>query len=137
MTKQTSITSGWIFKSHQIVCLELQKQRLYGEVIQVVTQKQRCWVRPWLLVTVKSEQEQGSYVDLRQTSDLVWPCHLFRPALDTEVIPLLKQLSIFDGNVSNNDEVNQEFKQFINRVWQTYDNYDASKSSNPHIAYRL
>lgn len=126
MTKQTSITSGWTFKSHQIVCLELQRQRLYGEVIQIIAQKQRCWVRPLLLVTVTydSEHELESYLDLRQAPDLVWPLSFFRPALDTEVIPLLQQLSVLDGSVSNNHEANQKFKQFINRVWQAQDNLD-------------
>ena len=120
MVKQTSITSGQKFQSHQIVCLDCQEQRLYSEIIQIVVEKERCWVRPLLLVTANSQRDKEleSYFDLRQTSDLVWPLDLFRPALDTEVIPLLQQLSIFDGSPKDNHEAHREFRQFINRVWQ-------------------
>ncbi|NJL46715.1 MAG: hypothetical protein HC929_03450 [Leptolyngbyaceae cyanobacterium SM2_5_2] len=34
-----------------IVYLACQQTRLYGEVIQVLTERQRCWVRPLWLVT--------------------------------------------------------------------------------------
>jgi hypothetical protein len=37
-------------KVSQIVCLEHQSSHLYGEVIQLIPQRQLCWFRPFCLV---------------------------------------------------------------------------------------
>ena len=37
-------------KVNQIVCLEHQGNNLYGEVIQLITERQLCWFRPLCLV---------------------------------------------------------------------------------------
>ncbi len=80
------------FQAGQIVFLEYGDSRLYAEVIQVVVERNLCWVRPLLLVIQESEARQVS--DLRSTSDLLWAINLFQPALDTEVIELYTQILV-------------------------------------------
>lgn len=121
MVKQLSSSSSENYQPQQIVCLEKAWKRLYCEVIQVIPQKQRCWVRPLLLVTIinqdRDNEELISY-DMRQSVDLVWSLSAFRPALDTEVIPLLQRLSSSDQGDSNPEEARQQLRQFINQIWQ-------------------
>jgi hypothetical protein len=54
-------------KVSQIVCLEHQSSHLYGEVIQLIPQRQLCWFRPLCLVisadtpsSLKSELSERS-----------------------------------------------------------------------------
>jgi hypothetical protein len=77
----------------QIVCIDQDELRLYAEVIQMVPERQRCWARPLALGQVDAESDQLELLhDLREASQLVLPAQLFRPALDTEVLPLLTEL---------------------------------------------
>jgi hypothetical protein len=57
--------------------------------------------------------------DLRFEADLLWPITLFRPALDTEVIPLLAMLPSLPQ--SQRDPITaQRLNQFVHQVWQAY-----------------
>jgi hypothetical protein len=47
---------GLALKASQIVCLEYQNSNLYGEVIQLIPRRQRCWFRPLCLVISPSAQ---------------------------------------------------------------------------------
>ncbi|KJH72721.1 hypothetical protein [Aliterella atlantica] len=109
------------FQPRQIVCLEHQNTSLYAEVIQVVESRQVCWVRPILLL----EYPQGdrtflaeplSY-DLRPTVDLLWSCALFRPALDTEILPYLTDLFATPQQESNS-LAREQLNKFIVQLWQ-------------------
>lgn len=106
------------FQPGQIVSLGYGDRNLYAEVIQVVVSRQLCWVRPLLLVTYT--QELPLVTDLRDASDLLWPDKLFRPALDTEVITLLSQVLAKDPKTETNSTAKQQLNQFINQLWQTY-----------------
>lgn len=78
------IVQSTAFKPNQIVCLAQDPVALYGEVIQTIEDRDRCWVRPrWLVV-----QKMVYALDDR-APDLVWPSEDFRHALDTEVLPLV------------------------------------------------
>ena len=85
------------FQPCEIVCLECDDDRLYGEVVQTVEERQVCWVRP-LALTVGSgnsliaEDAESVCYDLREGTDLLLPAVLFRSAFDFEVIPLLAHL---------------------------------------------
>jgi len=57
---------------------------------------------------------------LRLGADLVWPASLFRPALDTEVIPLLVQLDDPDDQLANTSDAHQQLSCFVREVWQAY-----------------
>jgi hypothetical protein len=67
---------GLSLKASQIVCLEHQNSTLYGEVIQLIPHRQRCWFRPLCLVispNTQSKREENSRWDswqliLRQNS---------------------------------------------------------------------
>ncbi len=117
------------FRIHQIVYLEHQQTRLYAEVIQVVKQRQTCWVRPLILsVSPTKELEIARWpeqvpklYDLRQGADLLWPIALFRAALDAEVLPLLAQLQTTHGtDTLSSPSAHCQLNQFIRQIWQAY-----------------
>ncbi|MEL4894189.1 hypothetical protein [Crocosphaera sp. Alani8] len=116
-----------VFTPQQIVYLADNYHRLYCEVIQVVESRKLCWVRPLYLADLGKEGEfnQQSFTpklltDVRSTSDLLYPINLFQPALDTELIPLLSQLSSPDYSLDNNSIAREKLYQFITKIWQTY-----------------
>lgn len=112
------------FQPSQIVCLEHQETRLYAEVIQIVESRKVVWVRPLMLVVSPSNQldsEPFSFYDLRQGADLLWPSHLFRPALDTEVLPLFTYLQTSKTQGENQQLAHQQLQCFVRQVWQDYE----------------
>lgn len=127
----------------QILCLEHRQSRLYVELIQAVTARQVYWVRPFLLLMrVEGEiQEWDStrvsddfpdclIYDVRQCSDLLWPMHLFRVALDVEIIPLLMQVVATESpNEGDRQIARQRLHQFIHTVWQS--NLESSNCVSP------
>jgi hypothetical protein len=86
---------------YEFVCLEHNNVVLYAEIIQVLEQQQRYWIRPVLLCESKTscnaditvhDREYDLY-DVRYCSDLIWPKDQFRRVYDTELIPLLRDLT--------------------------------------------
>ena len=122
------ITSNQVFeqfKSSQIVCIEGETAFLYGEVIQVIVRRQFCWVRPLLLAkfedasTLKTTFPRiDQIVDLREGSDLLLPLSFFRPAVDTEIIPLITKLHSIDSSFKDLQSISQQLNCFIKQVWQ-------------------
>lgn len=106
------------FQAGQIVFLEYSDNRLYTEVIQVVVERNLCWVRPLLLVNQESESQQ--ITDLRSTSDLLWSKNLFQPALDTQVIELYSQILVKEPKPELSQIAKQRLHQFIQRLWQAH-----------------
>ncbi|MGF1494643.1 MAG: hypothetical protein ACFBSC_19780 [Microcoleaceae cyanobacterium] len=120
------------FQSGQIVYLEHQNFCLYVEVIQVVLERQVCWVRPLFLLeaTLPLEGDQDNQTllyDLRQSSDLIWPIDLFQPALDTDVIQWLSQLEPLadpflteagDQKMIHGVTAHQWLRKLVNQIWQ-------------------
>ncbi|WP_413175189.1 hypothetical protein [Anabaena azotica] len=104
------------FQPGQILSLDYGHRNLYAEVIQVVISRDLCWVRPLMLVNLI--QEVPYITDLRDASDLLWPVHLFRPALDTEVISFLGDLLPKEPKADNNVAAQQQLHQFIYQFWQ-------------------
>lgn len=108
------------FKPHQIVCLEHNHTYLYGEVIQVISARQLCWVRPLFMTIQEADSSEVSAfkrIDLRYTSDLLWPARLFRPALDTEVLPLIAP---FEESLTEDQQAKEHLHVFIRQVWYQY-----------------
>jgi len=95
--------------------LEYGNTKLYAEVIQVVVERDLCWVRPLLLVTQECEPMQVT--DLRSTSDLLWSINLFQPALDTQVIALYNQILAKEPNPQSSPQAKQQLHQFIVQLW--------------------
>lgn len=110
------------FQPRQIVCLEHLATCLYAEVIQVVASRQVGWVRPLLLVEFPIDNQpfgEPLIYDLRSGADLLWSLAVFRPALDTEVMPLLLQL-LGEEPPQENPEAAAltRLNQFIHQAWQ-------------------
>lgn len=112
------------FQPRQIVCLEHEGNCLYAEVIQVVVSRQLCWVRPLMLGVLPtgffSSEQPLVLTDLRCCADLLWPIILFRPALDTEVVPLLATMLPSEPPLERDSVAQQQLSQFIHQVWQAY-----------------
>ena len=119
--KQVSIGLAHKFQPRQVVCLEHENTRLYAEIIEFVESRQVCWVRPLMLAFLEVGSDSLlTLSDLRLGADLLWPASLFRPALDTEVIPLLVQLDDLDTSNFNSSEAHKELSGFVREVWQAY-----------------
>ncbi len=108
------------FQPRQIVCLTYQATHLYAEVIQLVESRQIGWFRPLLLT---EPDEEGSLtspipIDLRFEADLLCPPSLFRPAIDTEIVPLLMQLSALETPSERDPIAFKRLHQFIQQAWQ-------------------
>lgn len=55
-------------------------------------------------------------LDLRSGADLLCPPSLFRPAIDTEVIPLLMQLSAWEPPLEHDPVAFKRLHQFIQQA---------------------
>jgi len=115
------------FKPGQIVSLECGDACLHSEVIQVVEARQVCWVRPLMLVVLRSGKDlsaqwsqEYTLSDLRDGADLLWPGSLFRAALDTEVISLLTQLQSLDSEKKDGARASRQLRDFVDRVWEAF-----------------
>lgn len=109
------------FHPNQIVFLEHGATRLYAEVVQVVTARRLCWVRPLALVTYSDfndalDDNPLVLQDLRQGSDLMCPIVLFQEAIDVEVIPLLARLSNLEKVKMTTAHVS--LHEFIQSIWK-------------------
>ncbi|MDY6900966.1 MAG: hypothetical protein SWZ49_23220 [Cyanobacteriota bacterium] len=108
------------FQAGQIVFLEHNYSKLYAEVIQVVVERDLCWVRPLLLVHQENESQQVT--DLRSTSDLLWSTNLFQAALDTQVVELYSQILVKEPKPELSQTAKQKLHQFIQQLWQAHNN---------------
>ncbi len=103
------------FVPHQIVCIESGRSWLFGEMVQHVTARQQCWVRPLVLAIgvdplARLERIGGEgweWHDLREGADLLLPERLWREALDMEVLPLMALLY----QIEDKPEVGQPRRQ--------------------------
>ena len=114
MNKIYTATNNIDFKPYQIVCLEFSATCLYGEVIQIIEQRQTCWVRPMLIA-----HEGNIFQDFKSSPDVILPTCLFRPCFDNEILPLLSQIS--DSNTPQNDQSSSfDLNLFIHKIWLAY-----------------
>jgi hypothetical protein len=121
-----AVVSQLEFAPNQIVCLESSPHYLFGEMIQHVRDRQRCWVRPLVLATGDPTDRHpinfgGEWYDLRDCSDLLLPEHLFRAALDTEVLPLMGQLYAAETKLTQREDpaiARQALHDLIRQVCQ-------------------
>jgi hypothetical protein len=95
-----AVADSYQFSPNQIVCIESGQRWLFGEMVQHVTLRHQCWVRPLVLAIAvdplaRLEAIGGDgweWYDLREGSDLLLPERLWREALDVEVLPLMALL---------------------------------------------
>ena len=119
--------SNSIFQPFQIVCLEHGATRLYAEVIQTAENQRICWVRPIALVESSESDRHLSFqpdfdrvYNLRKDPDLLLPATLFRTALDTEVMPLLIETGVLDGNDAVYSVRSPKLKQLVEQICLAY-----------------
>lgn len=116
---------------HQILCLDHENTSLYGEAIQIITERHLCWFRPLALLQREPNNPDatGMLYDLRQDADLLYPISFFRMALDVEVLPILMQLnglkvgqnaplSTHVQQPNPQQIAHQKFQHFVRQVWQ-------------------
>ena len=104
------------FAAGQIVFLEHGSSKLYAEVIQVVVERNLCWVRPLLLLTHECEKSQ--ITDLRSTNDILWSIQAFQAALDTEVVELYSQILLKEVEPELSQLAKNKLHHFIEQLWQ-------------------
>jgi len=113
-------------RPHQIFYLEQGNARLYGELIQVVSDRNLCWLRPIALyygsqdaVDASEEASAATLYDLSQGADLICPDSLLQLALDTELLPLLAQLHSLKTEPAPVSQNAHRLRQFIQQLWQS------------------
>ncbi len=125
------VASG-TFHPAQILCIDHKQMHLFVEVIQIAEARPLCWVRPLFLtmsldigqipvaMATRIEDSQEEIQDLRGGVDLLLPIRLFRPALDTEVIPILTLLSSPKLEPGNEQTAYQHLQSFTQSLWKTH-----------------
>ena len=110
------------FIPSQIVCLEGQNKSLFCEVIEIISTRSLCWVRPIILVN-SAEQSSNFYhyknnliCDLRFTADLLWNIADFRVVLDTEYLDFFVSLEDFEFKEERIKLANQKLREFIQEL---------------------
>ncbi|MGK7933380.1 MAG: hypothetical protein AB4041_18375 [Microcystaceae cyanobacterium] len=105
-----------VLQPSQIVCANTPNYQFFGEVIDVVTEREVCWVRPLLLV---KKGEEDIKIDVRQGSDIVFPLSCFEPALDGDILPFLNDLvkDDYDGSsfIPNHPQLTQFLRELLNQ----------------------
>ncbi|TYQ25309.1 hypothetical protein PseudUWO311_15995 [Pseudanabaena sp. UWO311] len=113
------------FKIDQIVCIDFPRDRrreklhLFAEVIDNIPISSRCWARPLAIARSNPESFELEFLhDLRDAAQLILPTHLFRYALDTEVIPLLSELYNPTQELKRSENAQSILYQFISDLYQ-------------------
>lgn len=68
----------------------------------------------------QAKEPQPKTYDLRLSSDLLMPPVLFRPAFDTELIPLLGQINSSEFSLGEAQTAHHLLRDFIQQVWQNH-----------------
>ncbi len=68
----------------------------------------------------QTREPQPKTYDLRLSSDLLMPPTLFRPAFDTELIPLLGQINSSEFSLGEAQTAHHLLRDFIQQVWQNH-----------------
>lgn len=115
------------FIKSQIVCLDTSQKSLYCEVIDIINERNICWVRPIILVDLKAEDHnyfsnKNDVYDLRFTSDLLWKINDFRIVLDTEYIQFVANLKEFQFDENILDIGKQKLRLFIQEISKNRNN---------------
>jgi hypothetical protein len=107
-------THDHLFQPQQIVCIDQSDLRLFAEVIQLVSERDRCWARPLVLGRSDGHELEFLY-DMREAPQLLLPISFFRVAIDTEVLPLLAELWNFDKtpDIAAEELSRQALHQFV------------------------
>lgn len=101
--------------TYQVIFIQCENDRLYGELVQRVPERRICWVRPLSLCLSADSQTKARLLDVRNGPDIICADHLIQPALDTEWIAVLNQLSILKV-ACDYPEANQFLRRFLQKL---------------------
>ena len=113
-----------VFNPNQVVCLEGTNKSLFCEVIDTITSRSLCWVRPVLLVmnydrNVIVDNSDAKVYDLRFTADLLWRISDFDDVLDMEYIEFFSQLEDFKYDEQQLKLAHQKLSYFVKELSKT------------------
>ena len=121
-----------MFNPNQVVCLEGTNKSLFCEVIDTITSRSLCWVRPVLLVmnydrarqlladrNVIVDNSDAKVYDLRFTADLLWRISDFDDVLDMEYIEFFSQLEDFKYDEQQLKLAHQKLSYFVKELSKT------------------
>ncbi len=137
------------FSSGQIVALDHPDgTSLYAETIQIVPQRQMCWVRG-IAIAIQKDKIQDALsspsqnlahnkslenasifhpwadsdkvlIDLQRNIDLLLPLNLFRVAFDTEIIPILSSIDLYPhSSIAQTQASKQYINWFLREICQS------------------
>jgi len=98
--------------TYQVVALQCQQLRLYGELIQTMEERHSCWLRPLALRQFEVNSENEAVFDLQNGLDVICPNHLIYPVMDVEWLQLLAMLEN-PKEACNYSQANQHLRQFL------------------------
>jgi hypothetical protein len=105
-------------KPDRILCIDRGELRLFTEVIDTLTERGCYWVRPLAIArAVVDNYELELLFDLREAPQLILPIDLFRPAFDTEVLPLISQLFALNSDPELEIRARRSLHEFINSLY--------------------
>ncbi|MDB9527552.1 hypothetical protein PN498_16255 [Oscillatoria sp. CS-180] len=101
--------------TYQVIFIESQTARLYGELVQRIEDRNTCWLRPLSLCIEDAETGQISLLDVRDGPDVICSNDLVQPASDTDWIYLADSLSKAQ-QTCDYAEANQHLRQFLAKL---------------------
>ena len=81
------------FAKYQVVFIRHESACLYGELIQTMTDRNTCWLRPLALCVEVPEEKNFSVFDVRNGPDIICPSNLPQPTLDEDWLLVLEKMS--------------------------------------------
>ncbi|MEM6835759.1 MAG: hypothetical protein AAF609_02805 [Cyanobacteria bacterium P01_C01_bin.120] len=97
---------------YQVVYLESEDARLYGELVQHVEERHICWVRPISLQLATSTAVPVEFLDVRNGPDVICADHVIQPVLDTDWLAILATMST-NKTECDYPKANQHLREFL------------------------
>ena len=98
--------------AYQVVYIQCGNARLYGELVQHITERHNCWLRPLSLLFSQPLNGQPEFLDLRDGPDIICSDELIRPVMDLDWLVILEQLTASKTGCDY-PQANQYLRQFL------------------------
>lgn len=105
------------FSAYQVVYIEQDNTRLYGELVQEMAVRKTCWLRPVSLWLEADATGEMSLLDVRNGPDIICSNDLIQPVLDTDWVQLIEEMAKTQLACSYS-EANQYLRQFLERLFK-------------------
>ncbi|MGF1522606.1 MAG: hypothetical protein ACFBSF_09855 [Leptolyngbyaceae cyanobacterium] len=101
---------------YQVVFIQHEESSLYGELIQVMTDRSTVWLRPLALCVETPDQKTYMVFDVRNGPDIICPEYLYQPALDDGWLRLLEKMSNHQ-ETCDFTQANQHLRLFLKALF--------------------